>query len=63
MADQRIIALGLLTKDDLGRLGDTFTRLWPVGAAHCFDEILEAIDEAEKKLSMHPEKSRAKDKL
>ena len=30
MADEPIVAIGLLTSSDLERLGATFTRLWPV---------------------------------
>lgn len=48
MSQQRIIAVGLLTEQDLDRLGATFTRLWPVENAPCFEELLKAIDEAER---------------
>lgn len=51
MADQRIVAVGLLTEQDLDRLGHTFTRLWPVENAPCFEELLEAIDRAERQLN------------
>lgn len=50
MPRQRIIAVGLLTEQDLDRLGATFTRLWPVENAPCFEELLAAIDEAETQL-------------
>lgn len=46
----RIIAVGLLTEFDLNRLGDTFTRLWPVDDVPCFEELLAAIDEADRQL-------------
>ncbi|MCL6698389.1 hypothetical protein LZ496_06285 [Sphingomonas sp. NSE70-1] len=49
MPDERIVAIGLLTKGDVQRLGDTFTRLWPVDQATDFSELLEAIDEAEER--------------
>ncbi len=50
MPPQRIIAVALLTEQDLDRLGATFTRLWPVENVPCFEDLLAAIDEAEKQL-------------
>ena len=49
MPDERIVAIGLLTQGDVQRLGETFTRLWPVDQATDFTELLEAIDEAEER--------------
>ena len=49
MADERIVAIGLLTSSDLERLGATFTRLWPVDQTTDFSELLRAIDEAEER--------------
>ena len=49
MPDERIVAIGLLTKGDVQRLGETFTRLWPVDQATDFSELLQAIDEAEER--------------
>ncbi|HEY0628879.1 MAG TPA: hypothetical protein VGD23_06075 [Sphingomicrobium sp.] len=49
MSDERIVAIGLLTEDDLRRLGDTFTRIWPVDRSTDFTELLRAIDEAEER--------------
>jgi hypothetical protein len=46
--DDRIVAIGLLTKGDVQRLGETFTRLWPVDQSSDFSELLRAIDEAEE---------------
>ena len=48
MPDERIVAIGLLTKGDVQRLGETFTRLWPVDQSTDFSELLQAIDEAEE---------------
>lgn len=48
MADEPIVAIGLLTSSDLERLGATFTRLWPVDQTTDFSELLRAIDEAER---------------
>lgn len=47
---ERIVAVGLLTKHDLGLLGPTFDRAWPVEEAPSFSELLRAIDEADRQL-------------
>jgi hypothetical protein len=47
--DERIVAIGLLTLNDLERLGETFDRLWPVDKGTDFSELLQAIDEAEER--------------
>lgn len=47
---QRIVAVGLLTKQDLSLLGPTFDRAWPVEEAPSFNELLRAIDDADRKL-------------
>ena len=46
--DKPIVAIGLLTADDLQALGSTFDRAWPVDIAPCFDGLLQAIDEADR---------------
>lgn len=46
----RIVAVGLLTDDDLTRLGANFKRLWPVDETPCFQGLLHAIDEADREL-------------
>jgi len=48
---ERIVAIGLLTKRDLMLLGPTFDRAWPVDEAPEFDDLIRAIDDAERKLS------------
>ena len=47
---ERIVAVGLLTGRDLGLLGPSFDRAWPVEEAPSFNELLRAIDEAYRKL-------------
>ena len=47
---ERIVAVGLLTRHDLGLLGPTFDRAWPVEEAPSFNELLKAIDEADQQL-------------
>jgi len=50
MADERIVAIGLLTSGDVERLGATFTRLWPVDQTTDYSDLLRAIDEADEML-------------
>ena len=47
---ERIVAIGLLTKQDLTLLGPTFDRVWPVEEAPSFNELLQAIDKADQAL-------------
>jgi hypothetical protein len=47
---ERIVAVGLLTQQDLTLLGPTFERAWPVEDVSQFDDLLRAIDEAERRL-------------
>ena len=54
---ERIVAVGLLTKHDLRLLGPTFDRIWPVEEAPSFGELLRAIDDADDQLSNSPEPS------
>lgn len=51
---ERIIAIGLLTRRDLKVLGPTFDRVWPVEEAPHFNELLRAIDEADRRLQQQP---------
>ncbi|MEA3081257.1 MAG: hypothetical protein QOD54_925 [Sphingomonadales bacterium] len=46
----RIVAVGLLTKRDLSLLGPTFDRVWPVEETPSFNELLRAIDQADRDL-------------
>ena len=47
MTEERIVAVGLLTQQDLARLGQDFKRYFPVPIDPCFTELLEAIDVAD----------------
>lgn len=47
---ERIVAVGLLTQEELRRLGPTFDRAWPIDKAPAFPDLLRAIDEAEERL-------------
>ena len=46
----RIVAVGLLTRRELDLLGPTFDRIWPIEEAPDFEELLRAIDDADRKL-------------
>ena len=48
MANDRIQAIGLLTQANLNLLGPTFTRVWPVEEAPHFQELLKAVDRADR---------------
>jgi hypothetical protein len=52
----RIVAVGLLTRNDVRLLGPSFERLWPVEEAPHFHGLLQAIDEADRRLrsDRHP---------
>jgi len=50
VTQDRIVAVGLLTRRDMSMLGPTFDRAWPVEEAPSFSELLRAIDEADRKL-------------
>jgi hypothetical protein len=47
---ERIVAVGLLTRRELNLLGPTFDRVWPVEEAPAFDELLRAVDQADRQL-------------
>jgi len=47
---EEIVAVGLLTRNDVRLLGPSFDRLWPVEDAPHFRGLLEAIDEADRRL-------------
>ena len=54
MAKERIVAVGLLTQREVELLGHGFSRLWPVDQTPCFQELLQAIDDADAELSRVP---------
>ena len=47
---EQIVAVGLLTRNDVRLLGPSFDRLWPVEEAPDFNGLLQAIDEADRRL-------------
>jgi hypothetical protein len=50
MDTNRIVAVGLLTRNDVRLLGPSFDRLWPVEEASAFSGLLQAIDQADRRL-------------
>ena len=53
--NERIVAVGLLTQRDLNLLGPTFERAWPIEEApSTFEELLHAIDDADRQLQEIP---------
>lgn len=50
MVDRRdIVAIGLLSQEDLQRLGSTYRAAIPVQEVPAFEDLLLAIDEAQKR--------------
>lgn len=47
LAQEDIVAVGLLTGSDLERLGSGFKRCFPVSDDHMFEDLLHAIDHAD----------------
>jgi hypothetical protein len=45
---ERIVAVGLLTQDQVDQLGPTLSHVWPVNETPCFSELLLAIDDADR---------------
>ena len=54
--NERIVAVGLLTQRELNLLGPMFERAWPVEEAPHFNEMLRAIDEADRQLQQMKER-------
>lgn len=46
----RIVAIGLLTEHELRLLGQGFDRAFPIDDDNVFEELLRAIDEAERQV-------------
>jgi hypothetical protein len=57
VSHERIVAVGLLTQEDLEALGPTFSRVWPVDGAPCFGELLRAIDKADREIRLEEERA------
>ena len=57
--DKPIVAIGLLTADDLQTLGTSFNKVWPVDEAPCFEGLLQAIDEADRVIWRERDRNRS----
>ena len=60
-SEKPIVAVGLLTADDLARLGSAFNRAWPVDHAPCFEGLLLAIDEADRAIWRERDRAEIRD--
>lgn len=49
-----IVAIGLLTQNDIQRLGESFSRLFPLPRDGAFDDLIRAIDEADREKDHRP---------
>jgi hypothetical protein len=49
-----IVAIGLLTQEDVRRLGENFSRLYPVPRDGAFDDLIKAIDKADRRREPQP---------
>lgn len=49
------MAVGLLTEHDLALLGEGFNRAWPIDETPCFEDLIKAIDEADRTLRSEQE--------
>jgi hypothetical protein len=58
VVEERIIAIGLLTRRNLDTLGPAFDRACPVEDTPCFSELLRAIDEADRDHALTKRESR-----
>ncbi|MEO6248913.1 MAG: hypothetical protein ABIO85_10100 [Sphingomicrobium sp.] len=47
---KQIVAVALLTSEELALLGSSFTRAYPVNDTPCYGALLAAIDEADREL-------------
>ena len=62
MPQERIVAVGLLTQIDLNLLGPAFTRAWPVENKPVFEQLVQAIDEADRELQHQAQDRNAREK-
>jgi hypothetical protein len=54
---RRIVAIGLLTQQELEMLGQGFDRAFPVDDDIVFEDLLRAIDRADRELALRIQKS------
>lgn len=56
----RIVAVGLLTEENLSRSGKSLKRAWKVDETPCFGSLLSAIDDADRELWREREAERGR---
>ena len=59
LAQEHIVAVGLLTNRDLERLGSGFKRCFPVSDDEKFEDLLRAIDEADAAAGLRASRAEA----
>jgi hypothetical protein len=47
--DEPIVAVGLLTRTNVNQLGSSLKKVFPIDETPCFQDLLRAIDEADRK--------------
>lgn len=57
----QIVAVGLLTRADLDRLGSGFRNAIPIDETPMFDELLRAIDEADEQRVARSKRANGRD--
>jgi hypothetical protein len=57
LAQEHIVAIGLLTNRDLERLGSGFKRCFPISDDEKFEDLLRAIDRADAAAALRVERS------
>ena len=48
---ERVLPVGLPTECDLAKFGPSFVRAYPIDENPCFEDVLAAIDQADRELS------------
>ena len=48
MEDEPIVGVGLLTRTNIKKLGSDLKKVFPIDETPCFQELLRAIDEADR---------------
>lgn len=57
LAEENIVAVGLLTDRDLDRLGSGFHRCFPIADDGKFEDLLRAIDKADAATALRSERN------
>jgi hypothetical protein len=63
MSSARIVAVALLTQENLDRYGSALKRVFRVDDSPCFSELLAALDEADRKRGCAEDRRAARNRL